>query len=375
MQAKPHPNQAQRLQALYSYRVLDTPREKDFDDIVALAAAICGTEISVVNLIDVQRQWFKAEVGLGVRETPLATSLCSHVILGDDFTEIHDTQLDTRMADNPLCSGDEGLRFYAGALLIADNGLPVGTLCVLDRKPKKLDAMQRYTLNVLARQVVVQLEMRKALRTAEMLRQEVDHRVKNSLQSLSSLARVQKRSLKTEEAITAVSSIQSRIDAVSTLHSLLYKSDTGSRIDLAAYVAAICGHLAAVAPNGVTVTHQTKQAWVSSSQAVAAGTLVNEFVSNSFKHAFPNQGVGKVTVSVVCNPNGVVRIFCRDDGIGLPADFTKSEETLGLKIAEVAAQELNTEVEFLRRVRGFAARFQFKADIPQVETTNGVTAE
>ena len=265
MQAKPHPNQAQRLQTLYGYQILDTPREKDFDDIVTLASAICGTEISVVNLIDAERQWFKAEVGLGARETPLATSICSHVILGDDFTEIHDTQLDNRMADNPLCSGDEGLRFYAGALLVADNGLPLGTLCVLDRKPKRLDLSQRIALKVLARQVVVQLELRKALRTAQMLRKEVDHRVKNSLQtlsSLSSLARVQKRSLKTDEAITA---IQSRIDAAATLHSLLYRSETGPRVDLAAYVTAICTHLAAVAPDGVNVTAQAKQAWVSSS--------------------------------------------------------------------------------------------------------------
>lgn len=375
MQAKPHPNQTERLQTLYSYQMLDHPREKDFDDIVALAAEICCTQVAVVNLIDADRQWFLAEVGLGIRETPLLTSICSHVILGEDFTEIHDTQSDSRMADNPLCWGTDGFRFYAGALLFSDNGLPVGTLCVLDRKPKQLVSSQRNTLKVLARQVMAQLEMRKALRSAHMLRKEVDHRVKNSLQSLSSLVRVQRRSLKTDEAITAITSIQSRIDAVATLHSLLYKSEPGSRVDLAVYATAICTHLAAVSPNGVIVTVQTKLAWVSSRQAVAAGTLINEFVSNSFKHAFPHQRSGRVTVSIVCNNDGIIRVICRDNGVGLPDDFTASEGTMGLKIAEIAAHELNTEIELLRRVSGFGARFQFQADIPQIEMNRVTTAE
>ena len=132
MEAKPHPQQSDRLRALYSYDILDTDREKDFDDIVKLAAAVCGTAISVVNLIDSDRQWFKAETGLGVRETPLATSICSHIILEDEFVEIRDTLEDLRMADNPLCCGESGLRFYAGALLMTEQGLPLGTLCVLE---------------------------------------------------------------------------------------------------------------------------------------------------------------------------------------------------------------------------------------------------
>ena len=189
MEAAPHPQQSARLAALHSYEVLDTDPEQDFDDIVNLAAATCGTAISVVNFIDAERQWFKAETGLGVRETPLATSICSHVILEKDFVEIHDTLDDPRMKDNPLCCGDPGFRFYAGALLKTEEGLPLGTLCVLDHHPRELTALQRDTLRVLARQVMAILEARKALRTADVLRREVDHRVKNSLQSLSSFAR------------------------------------------------------------------------------------------------------------------------------------------------------------------------------------------
>ena len=184
MLAPKHPRQGDRIAALHDYDILDTPKESDFDDIVDLASRLCGTPISVINLIDTDRQWFKAEVGLGVRETPLDTSLCSHAILEKDFMEIPDTLQDQRMQDNGLVVGDPGLRFYAGALLQTPEGLPIGTLCVLDYAPRNLTALQRHALQVLAKQVMTQLELRRALKRKELMRKEMDHRVKNSLASV-----------------------------------------------------------------------------------------------------------------------------------------------------------------------------------------------
>jgi GAF domain-containing protein len=181
MEAKAHPKQTGRLAALRSYGILDTPREESFDDIAELAAQICGTPIAVVNLIDAERQWFKAEVGLGTRETPLETSICSHVILEQDFTMIEDTQRDPRTADNELCLPADGLRFYAGALLKAENDLPIGTLCVLDNKPNRLSDQQIRALHILARRVMSELNLKRAMRAQDLLRDEMDHRVKNSL--------------------------------------------------------------------------------------------------------------------------------------------------------------------------------------------------
>ena len=169
MRAEPHPSQAERLETLRKYKILDTEREELFDDIVHLASRICETPISVVNLIDADRQWFKAETGLGVRETPLETSICSHIILSDAFVEIPDTLLDKRMADNPLCTGDPHLRFYAGAQLIAPNGLPIGTLCVLDNKPRQLNDLQRDALRVLSHQIMRELELRRSLELQDTL--------------------------------------------------------------------------------------------------------------------------------------------------------------------------------------------------------------
>ncbi|MEO8241614.1 MAG: histidine kinase dimerization/phosphoacceptor domain -containing protein [bacterium] len=289
MKPSPHPLQVQRLNALHSFEILDTDNEKDFDDIVKLASAICGTPISVISLVDADRQWFKAEVGLGLRETPIELSICAHAILDAEFMEIKDTTQDDRVADNPLVAVDKGLRFYAAAALTTEDDLPIGTLCVLDYEPKELTPLQRDTLKVLARQVMTQLEMRKALHTANLLRQEVDHRMKNSLQSLSALIRVQSRSLTTPEAKTALASIKSRLDAVATLHELLYKTEAGANVDLGKYIQTICDHLSNITASGVTITARTLSVSVSTKQAVAVGTLINEFIANSLKHAFPDQ--------------------------------------------------------------------------------------
>ncbi|MBI1685684.1 PAS domain-containing protein [Caulobacter hibisci] len=161
--ADPSERETRRLAALRRYDILDTPREAAFDEIAALAAEICGTPIAVVNLIDEHRQFFKAEVGLGVRETPLETSFCAKAILEDDFLLVPDATQDKRFSGNPLVTDTPGLRFYAGALLKTAEGLPIGTLCVLDTAPKDLSPLQRRTLQVLARQVMNQLDLRLSL--------------------------------------------------------------------------------------------------------------------------------------------------------------------------------------------------------------------
>lgn len=162
-------DETRRLAALDGYRILDTPRERDFDDVVALAAQMCGAPIAVVNLIADTRQFFKAEVGLGVRETPRDISICAHAILRRGLFVVPDTRADPRFAENPLVTGAPFLRFYAGALLETADGLPLGTLCVLDYAPRPdgLTQSQAFGLEVLARQVMTQLELRRALAERE----------------------------------------------------------------------------------------------------------------------------------------------------------------------------------------------------------------
>lgn len=367
MEAPKHPLQDARLRALHGYEILDTDREKDFDDIVQLAAALCGTAIAVVNLIDAERQWFKAEVGLGVRETPLATSICSHVILEEDFVEIRDTLQDPRMIDNPLCCSDPGLRFYAGALLTTEDGLPIGTLCVLDYKPRALTPLQRDAIRVLARQVMAQIEMRSALRRAKVLRQEVDHRVKNSLQSLMSFLRVQERAVAGQDAKAALVSARARVEAAAVLHEHLYRTDAGPVIDLRAYLDHLKPHFVALAPPGVSVVVNAQHVLVGSQQAVAVGTLVNEFVANSFKHAFPSARAGAVTITVSTDGAGNVTVVCADDGVGMPPQIEAAAGGLGMKIAHVVSAELRCELIIDSSEGGHRVEFTFESSLPARE--------
>ena len=153
------------MQALQRYDILDTPIESDFDDIVELAASVFEAPIAVINFIADGRQWFKAETGIGVRELPLDVSICAHALLEKDFLVVPDTRLDPRFDCNPLVTAENGLRFYAGALLRTTEGIAIGTLCVLDReaRPAGITAQQRLTLSVLAQQVMTILDLRLAL--------------------------------------------------------------------------------------------------------------------------------------------------------------------------------------------------------------------
>lgn len=162
-------SEADRVEALKAYGILDTPAEPEFDDIVRLAAETFGAPIAVVNLVARDRQWFKAEVGIGARELPLDVSICAHAILQNDFMVVPDTRDDPRFSANPLVTAEGGLRFYAGALLRSAAGLPIGTVCVLDRAPRPdgITPHQRLVLEVLARQVMTQLELRRALAEQE----------------------------------------------------------------------------------------------------------------------------------------------------------------------------------------------------------------
>ncbi len=155
------PEEVQRLATLYDLGILDTPQEKDYDDIVTLASGVCGVPVSLVSLVDADRQWYKAKVGTDVTETPRDLSFCSHAILGRDLLLVPDARRDPRFADHPDVVADPGVRFYAGAPLVTSDGYALGTLCVVDGRPRQLTVEQLRALRALARQVTAQLELRR----------------------------------------------------------------------------------------------------------------------------------------------------------------------------------------------------------------------
>ncbi len=155
------PDEAERLEALHSYRILDTPPEEAFDDLVRLASRICGTPMALVSLVDAERQWFKARVGLDVPQTSREVAFCAHALESPRPLIVNDALADERFARNPLVLEDPHIRFYAGAPLLTPRGHSVGTLCVMDHVPRELSVDQIEALEVLSREVLSRLELRR----------------------------------------------------------------------------------------------------------------------------------------------------------------------------------------------------------------------
>lgn len=156
---KPH-NEAARLACLQDFGILDTEPEEAFDRITRIASAALDVPISLVSLVDDHRQWFKARTGLGATETPREVAFCAHSICSDDVLMVPDALADERFCDNPLVTGAPHIRFYAGAPLETPEGYRLGTLCVIDTRPRQLDASQLQTLRDLAAIVMDELELR-----------------------------------------------------------------------------------------------------------------------------------------------------------------------------------------------------------------------
>lgn len=167
-------NEAMRLLALKDLHILDTASEQDFDDITRLATQICDVPVSLVTFIDEDRQWFKSKTGLGINEIPLDVSFCADTILQSGITMVHDTFKDERHANNVMVAGEPFVRFYAGVPLVTKEGFAVGTLCIMDTRPRSLTTDQIFGLKVLARHVYLLFEMRRLLMAGKLPKEKME---------------------------------------------------------------------------------------------------------------------------------------------------------------------------------------------------------
>lgn len=309
----PTRDEAARVHALENYDILDTPREREFDDVAELASEICGTPIAVVNLIGRDRQFFKAEVGLGVRETPFDSSFCAKAILEEDFLLVPDATKDARFDCNPLVTGEPHLRFYAGALLKTEKGHAIGTVCVLDTVPKNLTELQQKTLRVLARQVMKQLDLRIALRdkanaeaTQRLLSLELAHRVKNILALVQAIASQTFRASPDRES---KEKFEGRLHALSRAQDALLQKDFVSVpiLDLL---------------NGVLTSHndhgrisiEGPQLSIGPKSALSISLLLNELATNAVKYGALSSPTGSVSLKWQLVDNSLSMNWIETDG-------------------------------------------------------------
>jgi len=338
---------------------MDSLPEEDYDNLTAIAAEICGTPISLISLVDHDRQWFKSNHGLEAKETPKEYAFCAHAINNqDEMLIVEDSREDVRFNDNPLVTGEPRVIFYAGVPLVGKDGLPLGTLCVIDNKPKELSPRQINTLNALSKQVMNLLELRRAKalleRTVTSLREKNDeleqfahkaaHDLKSPLNNISSTAELftdcYKHALD-EEGTTMLSFIQSASKKLKSLIEGLLeysKSDTVLRekkeeVDLQELNNEICSLFSADADVSMTLLSDLKS--ININKAAIYRILIN-LVGNAVK--YNDKDKVELQLAVTENDN-MYEFHLMDNGPGIDQDtaeqifdpfFTTSNDGTGL---------------------------------------------
>jgi two-component sensor histidine kinase len=247
------------------------------------------------------------------------------------------------------------LRFYAGALLESQDGQPIGTLCVLDYKPRTLRQEQQDTLKILARTVMTHLDLRLAvsaqnalLAEKEILLQEINHRVKNSLQMASGMLQVQSRRTKDAAASEDFRAASSRIQAIAQVHEQLYRSDVTGQLALGRYLQDLCADLqrtVSAPEQRLSITVEGDNPLLPLDRVTTIGLIVSELVTNAVKYAYaPNAPAAVIAVSLQATASTIL-LRVSDSGAGLPPGFDPAQSKgLGMRLVAALAEQLHGDL-------------------------------
>lgn len=334
------PDEALRMNIVRRYAILDTPPDGAFDRVTAIAARLLGTPIAIVSIVDTDRIWFKSHHGLDANQIPRNSGLCASAILQSGPWLVTDARHDLRTLANPLVAGEFGLQFYLGVPLHTHDGFNLGTLCVLDTKPRTVTQEQIDTLTDLASVVMDQLELRlaamrsiaekeAALNHSNLMAEEIDHRVMNSLHLIVSMLSIQSAQLGSSEAAKEISRAAAKIFAVANVHQHIHVGKTATTLDSADYLIQLCAGLSTMLGCGdqVAISVEAVPLSLASEQLNQLGLIVNELVTNALKN-----GASKVNVHLAPYQHQY-GLTVSDNGKGLPAGFDVNKMSgLGMKV-------------------------------------------
>lgn len=362
-------DESRRLPALQGYGIVDAAVGGDFADFVAIASDICNTPIAEINLIDQVRHWTLTGIDYGDRELPLDRSICAQTIRQNDLFVIPDLSADDRFRANPLVVGEPKLRFYAGAVLETPARQRVGTLCVLDREPRPegLSERQGFTLKALARQIVTQFELRRATRDIsdgnaardrlqaslnekDALLKEVHHRVKNNLQLISSLLNLQASRIVDPATASLFVDSRNRVRSMALVHENLYRAGSFAGIAIKAHILSLCSHLRrAYGASGIEIVADSDDITLDLDRAISCGLIINELVSNAFKHAFVGATSGLIEVSFCRQASGLCKLTVADNGVGIAGRVDIVDAmSLGLQLVRDLVEQLGGQIAIER---------------------------
>lgn len=318
--------------------MLDTGPEPAFDDLTRLASMICDAPIALVSLVDTDRQWFKARVGIDAVETPRRVAFCAHAInQPQDVLVVSDSFADARFADNPLVTGAPHVRFYAGAPLVAPGGLPLGTLCVIDHKPRQLTSFQLETLKILGRQVISELELRRQCASLQSLTDQLQrayreledfsfiaaHDLQEPLRKLRTFSALLREDLGSELPEQAGRDLFYIEDAATRMRrlidDLLQLSRAGTaKLELQAVAVGECVQHALDALSERVASSQAKVACDDLPELRIDRTLITQLFQNLIGNALKFVRGRAPDIRVTCaREGGQVVLGVRDNGIGI----------------------------------------------------------
>lgn len=343
------------MAAVRRYDILDTPPDGVFDRVTAMAARRFDVPIAIVSIVDHDRIWFKSHHGLSVEQIDRGPGLCASAILSPDPYILTDASVDPRSLANPLVAGDFGLRFYAGVPLTTADGYNLGTLCVIDKAPRPINQDQIEDLKDLASIVIDQLELRlsarRAVAKADVMAREIDHRVMNSLQFVSSMLTLQSRELDPIDATANQLKIAAtRVAAVARVHRHFQSGEVAETTSCITFLRRMCADLSDIVGKPVTVSGDEGE--VPTTRIQPIGLIVNELVTNAAKH-----GDGQIEVSYRTMGDAHQITVC-DEGGGLPPDYDPtSGGGLGTKVVTALARQLGGSISAGRSPAGRGSCF------------------
>jgi signal transduction histidine kinase len=336
-----HPREEERMKSLESFGILDTLPEEDFDELTTIASQICGTPLSFINLIEKDRQWSKSGFGAKINEIPRERAFCSHTILQEDSLMIvEDTEKDDRFRHHPFIVENSHIRFYAGAQLLTEDKLPLGTLCVLDREPRRLSDGQLKALQALSNQVMQLLNLRqKALdyeRTIQELKQKNEvlsmfahvaaHDIKSPLNNIFSLASLFENKYKSKidsEGQTIINLITVAADNLKNLISGLLDYSTSdnlvrsgkSTFEVIEFLGGIKKYFEG--EKKLKLRWETKLTELHTNRTVLEQILLN-LISNALEHGYNKSAEVRIKLE---EDQNYYRFSVSDNGPGISPDY------------------------------------------------------
>ncbi|MEY3199245.1 MAG: hypothetical protein RJA13_1203 [Bacteroidota bacterium] len=342
-----------RLEVLKSYGILDSPPEEDYNSLTFLASEIFNVPISLISLVDEERQWFKSKIGLNIPETERDISFCTHAIhTSEEVYVVENARKNPLFQNSPLVTGEPDIVFYAGAPLVDSDGYVIGTLCIIDTKERSFSTQEAQKLKILANQVMRLLDLRKKndhlkiiSNEKSILLKEIQHRVKNNLQLISSLISLQISKISDPYLSDAFNICLNRIMAISHIHQSIYMESARESVNFKIYLNDLLNSFEIAHSSSKNIQNEIEEIILGLDIAVPLSLITSEIITNTFKHAFSETQEKKIQILFQKKENGLLEMIIQDNGVGFNTkEKWETSNSLGFEIIKTLSEQINGSI-------------------------------